>query len=190
MTVAIRRLRDRRTAAAAPAATLQEDAAAGGAYIGLVTRTIAFGLDAALINLVAIITTALVTLALSVLSVPEAIRTIAALIGGAVYILWLVGYFVTFWTTTGQTPGNRLLRIRVVPAGGGRLLVRRALLRFAGLTLAALPLFAGYLMILVDDRRRGLHDRLARTVVIDAPPDDDGRPRRRTAAGGRAVAPG
>ena len=84
-----------------------------------------------------------------------------------VYLLWVVGYFVTFWATTGQTPGSRALRLRVRAAGGERLRPRRALLRFVGLTLAALPLFAGFLMILVDDRRRGLHDRLARTVVVE-----------------------
>jgi hypothetical protein len=38
--------------------------------------------------------------------------------------------------------------------------------------LAALPLFAGYLMILVDDRRRGLQDRMARTVVIEQPREE------------------
>jgi uncharacterized RDD family membrane protein YckC len=50
------------------------------------------------------------------------------------------------------------------------------------LTLAALPLFAGFLLILVDDRRRGLHDRLARTVVVEDPRDEGARatgPRRR-----------
>jgi hypothetical protein len=31
--------------------------------------------------------------------------------------------------------------------------------------IAAIPLFAGYLLILVDDRRRGLNDRIAGTVV-------------------------
>jgi uncharacterized RDD family membrane protein YckC len=41
--------------------------------------------------------------------------------------------------------------------------------RFVGSVLAALPLFAGYLMIPFDARRRGLNDRLARTVVIDTP---------------------
>jgi uncharacterized RDD family membrane protein YckC len=35
--------------------------------------------------------------------------------------------------------------------------------------LAALPLFAGYLLILFDRKRRGFQDRLARTVVIEAP---------------------
>ena len=47
--------------------------------------------------------------------------------------------------------------------------MRRALVRLIALVLAAIPLLAGYLMVLFDDRRRGLHDRLARTVVIDAP---------------------
>ena len=46
-----------------------------------------------------------------------------------------------------------------------------ALLRFAGLILAALPLFAGFLTILVDDRRRGVHDTLAGTVVVPALPE-------------------
>jgi uncharacterized RDD family membrane protein YckC len=62
-----------------------------------------------------------------------------------------------------------VLRIRVIPASGERLPPRRALVRFIGLTLAVIPLFAGLLPILVDDRRRGLHDMLARTVVVDAP---------------------
>jgi uncharacterized RDD family membrane protein YckC len=46
---------------------------------------------------------------------------------------------------------------------------RRAALRFAGLVLAAIPLLAGFLPILFDERRRGLHDMLAGTVVVAAP---------------------
>lgn len=140
-------------------------------YVGLVTRAIAFALDAALINAVAIITAAVAALAFSIVTIPEDLRAVAVAAGGMLYLLWSVGYFVTFWATTGQTPGNRLLRIRVCPAEGGRLRPRRGLVRFVGLTLAALPLFAGFLLILVDNRRRGLHDRLARTVVIDARED-------------------
>ena len=51
--------------------------------------------------------------------------------------------------------------------------------------LAAIPLLAGYFMVLFDDRRRGLHDRLARTVVVDASdtetPVNRRRARRRSA---------
>ncbi len=57
--------------------------------------------------------------------------------------------------------------------GGGALRPARALFRLGALVLAALPLFAGFLTILVDDRRRGLQDMLAGTVVVaaaDEPP--------------------
>ena len=144
--------------------------AAPPAYVGLVTRALAFGVDAAIVNAVAIAVASVVVLGLSVIWVPDELRSAAVAVGGAAYATWVVGYFVAFWAATGETPGNRLLRIRVRPASGDRLPVRRGVLRFAGLTLAALPLFAGFLIILVDDRRRGLHDRLARTVVVDAEP--------------------
>jgi uncharacterized RDD family membrane protein YckC len=36
------------------------------------------------------------------------------------------------------------------------------------LGLCILPLFAGFLPALVDDRRRGLHDMIAGTVVVHA----------------------
>jgi uncharacterized RDD family membrane protein YckC len=159
-----RREAGRARAAVLPAAVVEP---LPTAYVGLVTRAIAFGLDAALLNAVAILTAAIVTLTFSIVSIPEELRTLAIAAGGVLYLMWVVGYFVTFWATTGQTPGSRALRLRVRAAGGERLAPRRALLRFIGLTLAALPLFAGFLMILVDDRRRGLHDRLARTVVVE-----------------------
>jgi uncharacterized RDD family membrane protein YckC len=155
---------------AAPAVAAEPVASeASRRYVGLITRALAFALDAAIVNAVAIVTAAVVSLTFSVVTVPNDVEVIVAAVGGAVYLLWTVGYFATFWATTGQTPGSRVLRIRVVPASGDRLPPRRAVLRFIALTLAAIPLFAGFLPILVDDRRRGLHDMLARTVVVDAP---------------------
>jgi uncharacterized RDD family membrane protein YckC len=124
---------------------------------------------------VAISVAALTALILSIISLPGWLKAVVAAIGAGLYVLWLTGYFVTFWTTTGQTPGDRMLHIRVRPRDGDRLPLGRAFLRFLALWLAALPLFAGYLMILVDDRRRGLHDVLARTVVVEAPPEDPAR---------------
>jgi uncharacterized RDD family membrane protein YckC len=40
--------------------------------------------------------------------------------------------------------------------------------RLIGLGLAIVPLFLGFLPVLVDARRRGLHDFLAGTVVLYA----------------------
>lgn len=139
-------------------------------YEGLVTRAIAFTLDAVVINAVAIAVGAAVGLTLSVLSVPDGLKTALIGVGGAAYLLWSILYFVTFWSTTGQTPGDRLLGIRVCRDEDGAVLhPLRALVRLVALTLCAIPLFAGFLPILFDDRRRGLHDMLANTVVVGAP---------------------
>jgi uncharacterized RDD family membrane protein YckC len=140
-------------------------------YEGLVTRAIAFAIDAAVINLVAIVVAAGVALALSVLSVSkDSLDAVLIAVGGALFLAWSVTYFVTFWSTTGQTPGSRLMRIMVRGADdGGVVRPRRAAVRFAGMVLAAIPLLAGFLPILFDERRRGLHDMLARTVVVEAP---------------------
>ena len=138
-------------------------------YEGLVTRAIAFAADAALVNAVAIVVSGGVALTLSVLSVPDSLDTALLAVGGALFLAWSAGYFVVFWSTTGQTPGAHLMRIRVCRADDGSVLSpSRALLRLVCLTLAALPLLAGFLPILFDDRRRGLHDMLAGTVVIEA----------------------
>jgi uncharacterized RDD family membrane protein YckC len=142
-------------------------------YQGLVTRTIAFAIDAAVINLVAAAVGAAVGLAISILDLPNGVETAMITVGGVAYFVWTVAYFVTCWSTTGQTPGDRLLHIQVCDADDGRVLRPvRAFLRLVFLTLAALPLFAGFLPILVDDRRRGLHDMLAGTVVVGTDPDE------------------
>ena len=144
-------------------------ALAAPVYEGMVTRGIAFAVDAALINLVALIVSVSVGLALSVLDPSSSVEKAALAVGGAAYVVWTIAYFVTFWSTTGQTPGDRLLQIRVRRADGGVLRPRKSLLRLGAMMLCAIPLFAGFLPILVDNRRRGLHDMLAGTVVVAAP---------------------
>ena len=89
-------------------------------------------------------------------------------LGGVIYVVWWIGYFVGFWCATGQTPGARVMQFRVVTADGGVLGPVRAFVRCIGLLLAALPLFAGYVLILFDHQRRGFQDRLAGTVVVRA----------------------
>jgi uncharacterized RDD family membrane protein YckC len=136
-------------------------------YQGLVTRGIAFVIDAAVVNVVAVVVAAAAALIASALSLPDSLDK-ALVAGGAwLFVLWSAGYFVIFWSSTGQTPGNRLMQIRVVRArDGATLRPWRALLRLFGLTLAALPLFLGFLPILLNERRRGLQDVIGGSVVI------------------------
>ena len=145
-----------------------------GDYAGFVTRAIAFAIDVAVIDLAAAFVAIVVGLGMSALDVPDIVRTITIAVGAVVYVAWFVGYFATFWSTTGQTPGARVMGVRIVCAnGGGAVRLRAAVVRLAGMVLAAIPLFAGFLLILVDDRRRGLQDRLARTVVVYATEVDE-----------------
>jgi uncharacterized RDD family membrane protein YckC len=152
---------------------VQPDAAAEAAtaeahYSGFVTRTIAFAIDAALIDLAGLAVGAVVALVFSLLPVLHDLKTVAIAAGGVAFILWAVAYFTTFWTTTGETPGNRAMRIRVVRADHAPLHVRHALARLAGMVIGV-PLLIGFWPILVTDRRRGLHDAMAGTVVVDTP---------------------
>jgi uncharacterized RDD family membrane protein YckC len=158
-------------AAVSEHATASEQApAAAPSYQGLVTRAIAFAVDAAIINLVAIAVAGGVALVLSVLHFPSSLEPVLIALGGAAYVLWSMGYFVIFWSSTGETPGDRLMRIRVYTADSGEPPhPLRALARLGALIIAVIPLFAGLLPILIDDRRRGLHDMLAGTVVVAVP---------------------
>jgi uncharacterized RDD family membrane protein YckC len=153
-------------------------------FAGLVTRTLAFALDAAIINLTAWAVGAVVALGLSLLAIPEDVRNVIALIGAGVALAWTFGYFVFFWSASGQTPGNRVLGIAVRDGASGEpIRARRAAIRLLLLPLSALPLCAGFLMILVDPRRRALHDWLIGTVVVNA----SGERRARRAERERAV---
>jgi uncharacterized RDD family membrane protein YckC len=119
---------------------------------------------------VAVLVGLMTALIVSVLRLPETIDKLLLAIGGAAFVLWSIGYFVAFWSTTGETPGNRLMRIRVRRSDRDEpLRPRRSLLRLVGMVLAAIPLLLGFLPILLNDRRRGLHDLLGRSVVVSAP---------------------
>jgi uncharacterized RDD family membrane protein YckC len=132
---------------------------------GIVTRAIALATDAGL-TLVAYM--AVVGVASLVASLVGTLRPawLAGLLLTAAWALIVVSYFVVFWSTAGQTPGMRLLRIRVRRLDGSVVSVGRAVVRVVGLALAIIPLFAGFVPVLFSERRRGLPDYLAGTVVV------------------------
>jgi uncharacterized RDD family membrane protein YckC len=138
-------------------------------YVGLATRVISFVIDAALITVVDVVVGVGAALILSLLHIPHELRTVLAVIGAVAFVLGSIAYFTVFWSSTGQTPGARILQIRVVTEGGTRVHTRWAIVRCFGVVLAALPLFAGFVPILFDSRRRGFQDWLGHTVVVEAP---------------------
>jgi uncharacterized RDD family membrane protein YckC len=138
-------------------------------YAGLVSRTLAFTLDGVLVTAAILVTGTTIGLALSLLIPGDThVHLGVALVGAGLGIWWLIMglYLACFWILAGQTPGMRVMRLQVSTSEGGRMGPVQALVRLVGMVLAALPLMAGYALILLDDRRQGLHDKLARSFVL------------------------
>lgn len=76
-------------------------------------------------------------------------------------------YYIFFTGYCGQTPGKMALRIKVIrtdgaPIGYGRAAFREVPAKF----LSGIIFGIGYLMVAFDEKKRGLHDRMADTYVI------------------------
>ncbi len=87
-------------------------------------------------------------------------------------IFWIV-YMVGVWfmvATSGQSPGKRLLGIKIVKLsdgnvpGWGTTLLRELL----GKIVSWLVLMLGFIWILFDEKNQGWHDKIASTVVVRA----------------------
>ena len=138
-------------------------------YAGMATRAVALVLDILLVHAIVLVGGGLLALVATLVGELRPQWLVATLVGVA-WGLTVAIYFVLFWSVTGQTPGMRAMRVRVVREDGSLPSVGRAFVRLIGLLLAIVPLFAGFLPILFDARRRGLPDYLARTVVVYADP--------------------
>ena len=75
-------------------------------------------------------------------------------------------YYTGMWASSGQTFGKSLAGIKVIGKKGARLSWGRAVLRFVGYLISSLLLSLGFLWIVFDPQRQGLHDKLAGSYVI------------------------
>lgn len=139
-------------------------------YAGIATRAVALAIDAALANAIVLVGGAVLALVGSLVGDVQ-LDILGKLLAAGAWIVFVCSYFVLFWSTTGQTPGMRLMHLEVRTALGARPGVPRSIVRVVGLGLAIVPLFLGFLPVFVDARRRGLHDFLANTVVCYADVD-------------------
>jgi uncharacterized RDD family membrane protein YckC len=96
---------------------------------------------------------------------------LAGLLLGAGGLLIAAGYLVLFWSTAGRTPGMHLLGLRLRRPSGEPPSVYRSILRAIATWISIIPLFAGYIPVLFDERRRGVPDYVAGTEVVYAEPD-------------------
>ena len=134
-------------------------------YGGVATRAIALATDGLLTILLFMSVVGIAALVGSLVGGLRPEWLVGVLLGSG-WILVVGIYFVLFWSTAGQTPGMRLLHVRVRGPGGDTPSIARSVVRLVGLVLAIVPCFAGFLPVLFTDRRRGLPDFLAGTVVV------------------------
>ena len=88
-------------------------------------------------------------------------------VGAVGLFLGMTGlYQLYFGGMSGQTPGMRLLGIRLISARGGAPGPARGLLRLLALAPSVLPAGLGWLWALFDREHRALHDHLAGSYVI------------------------
>jgi uncharacterized RDD family membrane protein YckC len=87
-----------------------------------------------------------------------------------IHLLVSMSYDIGFWLLSGQTPGKRVLGLRVMRKDGSRLSLGNALLRQIGYWISTV-FFLGFLWILFDNRRQGFHDKLAGTIVTYSWPE-------------------
>jgi uncharacterized RDD family membrane protein YckC len=176
------------SAPAAPIATAVGPAAEGVVIARVFPRVVAYFVDVLILGAVGLA----VSIPLGLYG-PDRDRTVAFGVGAALVVVDLL-YFVGLWTSGLQaTLGMRLLRLRVLNATtAGSLPFNDALLRWLGLTgaIGILGLVPGvdayigligavWLLVLLittssDRLRQGLHDKWARSVIVQPAPGGSG----------------
>jgi uncharacterized RDD family membrane protein YckC len=162
-----------------------------GHYAGFSSRLIAFLIDTVIIAAVFLFVSWFIVTSWNMIHLEPVVRQLeeknlilktlvtfitSPLFYSLVSFLFVVTYYVFFWTIAGQTPGKGIMGLKILPRKGGKLKLGRAILRYLGYYLSIIPLGLGVLWILVDDRRSAWHDKIAGTCVVyswEAKPDEN-----------------
>jgi len=146
-------------------------------YGGFWRRLYAFAIDKFILGIIGMILFFVGTTALGLgispydmAADPDALMAL----GGKVFLLYQavtllldMAYFTYFHGTTGQTPGKRIMGLRVVQETGEPIGLGTGFLRWVGYIVSALPMLMGFLWAGADRRKQGWHDKIAGTVVIN-----------------------
>jgi uncharacterized RDD family membrane protein YckC len=133
--------------------------AARSRFAGIATRALALAIDAAVILLAFVSLAGVAALVASLVGGLHPHWLAGTLLAGG-WALLAGGYFVLFWSGAGQTPGMRLLHLRLRGRDGRPPSFGRAVARAVGTVIAIVPFFAGSARF--SGRDRGCVRRRAR----------------------------
>lgn len=135
-------------------------------YAGFWVRTAAALIDSIVLIL---ITSPLLVLWYGFDAYLEAAQTSDFLGWGELLISWLLPLVLTiiFWLKVQATPGKMLFSLKVLDEKTGQpITVQQSLIRYVGYFVSAFLLLLGFIWIAFDAKKQGLHDKMARTVVV------------------------
>jgi uncharacterized RDD family membrane protein YckC len=153
---------------------------AAPAYAGFVSRFVAFCIDLLVVVITALVVVSFAEAVLNLFTIDGIVHQVTGQpvpthgpVRAAVNIAILafapflaVAYPIGFWAIFGATPGMMFMGLYLRRVDGRRVTFWRALLRWIGSILSAVPLFLGFAWIAIDDHRQGWNDKLADTVVV------------------------
>jgi uncharacterized RDD family membrane protein YckC len=126
-------------------------------YAGFWRRVAAALIDGILVAVVSWIVTAILSAA----------GDDSGLIGGLITLVGAYGYYAGMESSSYQaTVGKIALGIQVTDLNGNRISFGRALGRNLAEILSALILLIGYIMVAFTEKKQGLHDLIAGTLVV------------------------
>jgi len=147
------------------------DALAVG-YGGFWIRVVAYIVDGILLNIVfgvlsVVMGVSLMPTRFSNMDSVDALTSMGQLQLVSLVVTWL--YFALLESSArGATVGKMIFGLRVVTDQGNRLSFLHATGRFFAKFISAIILCIGFIMVAFTDRKRGLHDIIASTLVIKA----------------------
>lgn len=146
-------------------------------YAGFWIRTGAYLIDSILLTFVMLVILFVMGGAIGLASDPGGPSDAAAGVGVVIMYLLIFGgqwlYFALMESSEKQaTLGKMAVGIIVTDEHGGRLSFGRATGRYFGKILSGLIMYIGYIMVAFTDRKQGLHDMLASTLVVHGRPGD------------------
>lgn len=150
-----------------------------GHYAGFVTRLVAFVIDILIVSITIGVMLGTIGLILRFFNIDlqtmtDGMGNVNSFVRGTIIFLTSFGftfvvnliYTTFFWMIAGKTIGKAVMGLRVIGPKGSRVTIGRALRRYVGYWISAIPLFSGYFWVLVNEQRHGWHDIIAGTSVI------------------------
>ncbi len=139
------------------------DSFAAQAYGGFWLRVVAYLIDAIVLAIPTVLLGALFGLSMRGAGDLNMGSNVASLVIGWLY------FSIMESSERGATLGKMAVGLRVVTEQGGRLSFANATGRYFAKFISAILIGIGFLMVAFTDRKRGLHDMIAGTLVVKVP---------------------